>query len=60
VKQFPVVLVTGARQTGKTSLLRHCFQDAEYVTLDDPALALRVKKRAGGLHNVSRHAGHHR
>ncbi len=43
VKQFPVVLVTGARQTGKTSLLRHCFQDTEYVTLDDPALALRAK-----------------
>ncbi len=42
-RQFPVVLVTGARQTGKTSLLRHCFPDTAYVTLDDPAAALRAR-----------------
>lgn len=34
---FPVVLLTGARQVGKTMLLRHLSQpDREYVTLDDP------------------------
>lgn len=37
--QFPVVLVTGARQVGKTTLLRHlCREERTYVTLDDPAL----------------------
>ena len=35
--QFPVILVTGARQVGKTTLLRHA-NDAKrtYVSLDDP------------------------
>ncbi|MBN1466142.1 ATP-binding protein [candidate division KSB1 bacterium] len=30
----PVVLLTGARQTGKSSLLRHEFPDTAYVTFD--------------------------
>lgn len=34
---FPAVLVTGARQTGKTTLLRHqAGMDAAYASLDDP------------------------
>lgn len=32
----PVVLLTGARQTGKTSLLRRAFPDHHYVSLDLP------------------------
>ena len=36
-EQFPVVLLTGARQVGKTTLLRHlCQEERTYVTLDDP------------------------
>lgn len=38
-KQFPAVLITGARQTGKTSLLRHLYPSASYLTLDLPANA---------------------
>ena len=37
--QFPAVLVTGARQTGKTSILRHMFAGASYLSLDLPANA---------------------
>ena len=38
-KQFPVVLVTGPRQVGKTTLLQHlCEQDRRYITLDDLTL----------------------
>ena len=36
MKQFKVVLVTGARQTGKTTLLKHVLgNEFNYVTLDD-------------------------
>ena len=35
--QFPVFLLTGARQVGKTTLLHHVAgEDRRYVTLDDP------------------------
>jgi predicted AAA+ superfamily ATPase len=43
-QQFPVVLLTGARQVGKTTLLRRLSQDGRgYVTLDDP-LVLSLAK----------------
>jgi len=38
-KQFPVVVLTGARQVGKTTLARHFLPKADYVTLDAPAEA---------------------
>jgi uncharacterized protein len=34
---FPVVVVAGARQVGKTTLLRHVFAQAESVVFD-PAI----------------------
>ena len=34
-KQFKVILVTGARQVGKSTLLKHCDSKRNYVTLDD-------------------------
>jgi len=49
VKQFPAVLVTGARQTGKTSLLRHLFPKASYLSLDLPANAEAVQTAAERL-----------
>ena len=35
-KEFPVVVLTGPRQTGKSTLLRTLFPKHDYVTLDDP------------------------
>jgi len=37
-RQLPAVLVTGARQAGKSTLLRHLFPKYRYVNLDDPQL----------------------
>lgn len=33
--QFKVILVTGARQVGKSTLLKHCDKNRNYVSLDD-------------------------
>ncbi|OGT41127.1 MAG: hypothetical protein A3F13_07845 [Gammaproteobacteria bacterium RIFCSPHIGHO2_12_FULL_40_19] len=32
---FPVVGITGPRQSGKTTLLKHCLPDYQYITFDD-------------------------
>ena len=37
-EHFPVVVVTGARQTGKTTLVKETFANATYVTLDYPRI----------------------
>ena len=37
--QLPAVLVTGARQAGKTSILRHLYPQDSYLTLDLPSNA---------------------
>lgn len=38
-EQFPAVLITGVRQAGKTSLLRHLYPAVSYLSLDLPAYA---------------------
>ncbi|MBK6294162.1 MAG: ATP-binding protein [Rhodoferax sp.] len=35
-RQFPVLAVTGPRQSGKTTLVREVFADKTYVSLEDP------------------------
>jgi len=39
----PVVVLTGARQTGKTALVRHLFPEHHYVTLDLPSEAAQAE-----------------
>ena len=35
-REFPVIVLTGPRQTGKSTLLQTLFPNYDYVTLDDP------------------------
>ncbi len=35
-RQFPAVVLTGPRQSGKTTLLKHIFGDSGYVSLEPP------------------------
>ena len=44
-RQFPVLLVTGARQVGKTTFLQHLSAaERTYVTLDDPLVLSLAKE----------------
>jgi predicted AAA+ superfamily ATPase len=45
----PVVVLTGARQTGKTSLVRRLFPDYRYVSLDLPSEALQAEQDPAGF-----------
>lgn len=43
-RQFPCIILTGARQTGKTTLLKHLFPSYHFVSLDSPPIAELAEK----------------
>ena len=47
----PVVLLTGVRQVGKSSLLKRLFKKAEYVTLDHVVLAEEAEENPSSFLN---------
>jgi predicted AAA+ superfamily ATPase len=47
--QFPVTLLTGPRQTGKSTMLTHLFPEYRYVTLDDTSLRLSALNDPAGF-----------
>lgn len=52
---FPVVVVTGPRQSGKTTLARAAFPNHAYVSLEDPDVRERVAADPRGF--LAGHAG---
>ncbi|PCI38982.1 MAG: AAA family ATPase [Thiotrichales bacterium] len=38
--QYPVITLTGPRQSGKTTLCKHVFPQYDYVNLEDPSVRL--------------------
>ncbi len=49
VKSFPAVVVTGARQVGKSTFLQHEFGDFRYVSLDDYSSLDQARKDPSSL-----------
>lgn len=43
-KTYKAILITGARQVGKSTLLKRVFPDRNYVSLDDPFLEQQAKE----------------
>jgi len=50
----PAVLLTGARQTGKSSLLHHLYPNASHISLDRPLLAAEARENPSRF--LDRHA----
>jgi predicted AAA+ superfamily ATPase len=45
MKTFPAIVVTGPRQSGKTTLLKMLFADThQFVSLEDPDIRMRAKE----------------
>lgn len=48
-KGFPVIAITGPRQSGKTTLAKSAFPDKPYLTLEDPDTCLLAENDPRGL-----------
>jgi uncharacterized protein len=48
-KGFPVICITGPRQSGKTTLAKMAFPGKPYLSLEDPDIALLARKDPRGL-----------
>lgn len=49
LKAYPSVLITGPRQVGKSTLLKKCFPDIEYINLDDNVVLMALKQDTKGF-----------
>ncbi len=48
-KKYPVVTLTGPRQSGKSTLLKNTFPDYNYVTVEDPDIRLFASEDPRGF-----------
>lgn len=46
---FPVITLTGPRQSGKSTLLRHLYADIPYFSMEDPDIRITVKNDPKGF-----------
>jgi len=43
-EKFPVVTITGPRQSGKTTIARHVFSNYDYVSLENPDVRMQAEE----------------
>jgi hypothetical protein len=48
-KGFPVICITGPRQSGKTTLAKACFPNLPFLSLEDPDIARLAREDPRGL-----------
>ena len=48
-EKFPVVTVTGPRQSGKSTLVRHAFPDKPYISCEDPDVRMFAAQDSRGF-----------
>jgi predicted AAA+ superfamily ATPase len=48
-KGFPIICVTGPRQSGKTTLAKKAFPDKPYISLEDPDIGRLAREDPRGL-----------
>jgi predicted AAA+ superfamily ATPase len=57
VRQFPVVFLTGPRQSGKSTLLKHVLPDYKYANLEEhDTREFAIEDPRGFLNNLGSHA----
>ncbi len=49
IKKYPIVTLTGPRQSGKSTLLRHAFPHYQYVSLEDPDMRMFASEDPRGF-----------
>ena len=48
-QSFPIVGITGPRQSGKTTLAQTCFPKKPYISLEDPDQQYKIRKDPRGF-----------
>ena len=55
-RKFPIIMLTGPRQSGKSTLLQHAFPNKEYISLEDPDQRIKARQDPRTyLENFSEH-----